>query len=177
MKRISKQGWLVTMVIVLALLNIGLMGMVWFGRPSIQNYKYKRIKTNKHGVEHYLERQLKLNRSQRSDYRLLRNKHFEKIKATNKQIDIWKGKMYALIGKGKEAEVDSLAMLIGNLEGKIELMTFRHFEEFRMVCTPNQRPTFDSLIKHVAKGKHKIKRKRLRKSKQKRKKKVIHPKE
>lgn len=60
----------------------------------------------------------------------------------------------ALFDLTKETSVSDSAVIlladsIAKLQKGVEINTFRHFKETRQICTPEQMPKYDSLMKKI----------------------------
>lgn len=137
MKDTNKYKILWAAIGVLLLLNIGLL--VWITFFSNGNLAQpKRL---------FLEAELKFDEKQTEVYRKLRHEHAQQMRSLRESVRAMKEAYYADL---KETiSDDSLKARANRIESKMveaDVITFRHFQEVRQMCTPAQQKHFDEVV-------------------------------
>jgi hypothetical protein len=82
--------------------------------------------------------------------RKLENKHFDSKRKIIDEIRSTKRKVYTLISKKYKREtLDSLFSVMNSNQYQNELMTFKYFEEIRLLVPKNKQIELDEFINHV----------------------------
>ena len=139
----SKNKILLIAVAILLLTNISMLVFFLMGPP----------KKGMHGgreamMTEFLQKEIGFTPQQIQQYDTLSKQHREKMKA-----------MFEEAGKNKENQLKQLAASdfsdssINNIAGQsiekqklLEISMFEHLRDVRSICTPEQRPKFDSLV-------------------------------
>ena len=123
---------------VLLLLNIGLL--VWIAFFSNANpLQPKRL---------FLETELKFDDKQTVGYRKLRQEHAKKMRSMREKVKTMKEAYYKDLSLPNILD-DSLYARANRIEKEIveaDVITFRHFQQVRQMCTPAQQVHFDEVI-------------------------------
>lgn len=141
----KKQRFLVGIIIVLVLLNVIVLGSIWFGKePPPMNFRDK-------GISRF-EEKLGLSTGQIDSFHQLREIHFVEMNRITNDLKSTKKQLLTLL---ESDAVDSLAReekinRLVELHRQIEEEQFKHFSDTRKLCTPQQQIKFDSLIQKVA---------------------------
>lgn len=137
MKENNKYKILWAAIAVLLLLNIGLL--VWIAFFSNGNFAQpKRL---------FLETELKFDEKQAEVYRKLRHEHAQQMRSLRESVKEMKEAYYADLDKS--ISEDSLRVRANQIESKMadaDVITFRHFQQVRQMCTPSQQKYFDEVI-------------------------------
>jgi hypothetical protein len=137
MKENDKYKILWVAIGVLSLLNVGLL--VWISFFS-----------NKLPVQPkllFLETELKFDGNQAETYRNLRQEHAQQMRSLRENVKEMKEAFYADLDK--PILDDSLKARTKKIESKMaeaDVITFRHFQQVRQMCTPAQQKHFDEVI-------------------------------
>ncbi len=138
MKDINKYKILWAAIVVLLFLNIGLL--VWISFFSNGNLAQpKRL---------FLETELKFDEKQTEVYRKLRQEHAQQMRIMRDEVKALKEAYYKDLSVTNISE-DSLRARANRIETKMaetDVMTFRHFQQVRQMCTPTQQKHFDEVI-------------------------------
>ncbi len=122
---------------VLFLLNVGLLVWISFFSNKLPAQP-KRL---------FLETELKFNGNQAETYRNLRQEHAQQMRSLRENVKEMKEAFYADLGK--PILDDSLKVRAQKIESKMaeaDVITFRHFQQVRQMCTPTQQKHFDEVI-------------------------------
>lgn len=137
MKENDKYKILWAAVGLLLLLNVGLL--VWISFFSIKHpIQPKRL---------YLETELKFDGKQAETYRNLRQEHAQQMRSLRENVKEMKEAFYADLGK--QILDDTLKARANQIESKMaeaDVITFKHFQQVRQMCTPAQQKHFDEVI-------------------------------
>lgn len=134
---------LVAMVGVLILLNLTLVGFIYFkNNQSCLNPEFGR------GRGDYLIEKLEFTPEQIAKFEILRADHHQTVMPLNKEIMEQKKQFFALINEPKvdSLKVDSLSKVITETHRKVDIVTFYHFKKIRGICTAEQQVKFQNLI-------------------------------
>lgn len=78
--------------------------------------------------------------------------HKSEIRESDGQIRELKNKLYAtLISDGQESMKDSLINEISKVQTHIEQIHYKHFQDIKKLCKPEQQKAFDTLCNDLAK--------------------------
>ncbi|ASZ11589.1 periplasmic heavy metal sensor [Chitinophaga pendula] len=142
----AKNRILIIMVVILLLTNLlMLFFFVWLKPGSRHDGRGKR------GVAIFLEEQVGFTEDQMKSYQELREQHWGRMKPVLGDIRTTKERFYNLLARAAvpDSVLQQAADSIGRRQSAIDLLTFQHFREVRALCTPEQRPRFDSLVHQV----------------------------
>lgn len=138
MKDTNKYKILWAAIVVLLLLNIGLL--VWIAFFLNGNLAQpKRL---------FLETELKFDEKQTDVYRKLRQEHAQQMRTMRDEVKAMKEAYYKDLSVTNIPE-DSLRVRANRIEtkmGETDIITFRHFQQVRQMCTPAQQKHFDEVI-------------------------------
>ncbi|MFY7910173.1 MAG: Spy/CpxP family protein refolding chaperone [Emticicia sp.] len=137
MKENSKYKILWVAVGVLLLLNVGLLVWISFFSNSLPAQP-KRL---------FLETELKFDEKQTETYRTLRHEHAQQMRSLRERVKEMKEAYYADLDKS--ISDDSLRTRANQIESKMaeaDVITFKHFQQVRQMCTPAQQRHFDEVI-------------------------------
>ncbi|GAB2611229.1 hypothetical protein GCM10027035_04530 [Emticicia sediminis] len=138
MKENNKYKILWAAIAVLLLLNIGLL--VWIAFFSNGNLAQpKRL---------FLETELKFDEKQTEVYRKLRHEHAQQMRNMREEVKAMKEAYYKDLAQTNVSE-DTLHARAERMESKMaeaDVITFRHFQQVRQMCTPAQQKHFDEVI-------------------------------
>ena len=136
MKTINK-NWL-WVIGGLLLLNVSLLAFIWIKKPD-------------HKPPPFLEEKLAFTADQQQQFEKLRNSHMREMDRLRKDIDALRDELYGTSGSSDE-KVREITTQLGNKKAEGDLLTYRHFQEVRAICTPEQQQEFDKLINEIVRG-------------------------
>jgi Spy/CpxP family protein refolding chaperone len=138
-----------TAFILLAILNITLLGMLWW-----QGTSEPLQRGGHHNRQLIFTRQLSLNESQTASFGKLRREHFLKVEAEMQAIGLLKNQLIeeSLQERPDTKKIEAIALGIGSRQSAIEQKMARYFHELAKVCTPEQRDSLKIVLERVAKG-------------------------
>jgi len=141
--------WIV-LVAILVIVNLTIMSFIWFGGNNIRNQH----PPLKNGVaEGYILKELNFDSTQKAAFFELKNQHHESIHLIKEQIKIAKESFFNLLKDTTttEASIMTASDRISQLEKQIEIKTFHHFQQLRVICNADQKKKFDNIISQVVK--------------------------
>jgi periplasmic protein CpxP/Spy len=155
MKYIATNKWVWVFTAVLLIANI--VSLLFFWKNNQHN---KGDKLPQGQVFEFVSTQLNFTQSQRDAYKLLRDEHQAEAKKLRDSIKFYTEKMYEFI-KTPTVTDSSLKVVNSNVaafQQQINIVTFKHFQKVRLLCTTPQQVKFDSIIKEVVNRMDKPKR-------------------
>jgi periplasmic protein CpxP/Spy len=84
-------------------------------------------------------------------FRQLKQTNWAEAKGKMDQIRELKSKLFDLTKQSNlsDSAINILADSIGSLQKQVEINSFHHFKATRDICTPQQQPLYDSLMKKI----------------------------
>ena len=146
MNNISKNRVLIIIIVLLLLTNIFLIAYYsFFNKKRGPNPK------GKDGFVLALKKEVGFDEKQLNEFSQLKETYWTTARKKMDDIRRIKG---ALLNLTKQTEVqdsvvENYADSIAMLQKQVEIESFRHFQKSRAICTPNQLPAYDSLMKKV----------------------------
>lgn len=104
-----------------------------------------------HKERDFLTNKLKYTEHQKTKFISLDHIHRASMMRLDQQIRKHKEVMFNSFSNSTK-NIDSLAALIGELEGKKEVEVFHFFKSVRKICTKKQQAKFDEIITEALKG-------------------------
>lgn len=136
---------LVIVVIALIAANCVLMCTLWY-----RNYSSKTPPPMGNAFD-YLSTALKLTPAQISQYKVLRDQHFNFTSKVNNELHLERDSFFDNLSNpsANPAQVNQLEARILNHQQMLDTATFYHFRKLRAILTPNQQEEFDGVIQNV----------------------------
>lgn len=143
----SKYKTLIAIIILLLLTNIAVLAYFMLSHKKKPDNRDK----GRGGFEAVLQKEVGFNDDQVAQFKLLKETHWAKAKAQMDQLKAVKLSMYDLtkLENTPDSQVNQLADSIASLQKQIEINSFQHFRATRKICTPQQQPAYDSLMKKL----------------------------
>lgn len=145
MNSTTRNRALIFVIILLLITNIALLAYTFILS------KHGPEERKKDGFTNALRKEVGFSDGQIKQFNALKEKSWAAAKADMEHIRKIKQNLFDLT---KETAVSDSAVIvladsIANLQKKVEINTFRHFKETRQICTPEQMPRYDSLMKKI----------------------------
>ncbi|MRG45387.1 periplasmic heavy metal sensor [Chitinophaga sp. SYP-B3965] len=139
------------LLVFLLLTNIGMLVFFVYTKPEPP--KKGNDKDNKGGeMLQLLEKQVGFTPEQLAKYKSLKEVHWNTVKPYFGEMRTAKDNFFKLISTAvPDSVINAAADTIAAKQKKIDVTTFRYFQELRAVCTPQQQPAFDSVVSQVVK--------------------------
>lgn len=138
------------LVLVLLLTNILLLVFFVWKKPEPRP-AFK--KDSRGDVMQILEKEVGFDSVQMDQYKKLKDQHWDKMRPYFGEMRSAKNNFYKLLNQSAvpDSVVNRYADSIAAKQKQMDLQTFRHFQQVKAICTPEQQPRFDSLVQQVIK--------------------------
>lgn len=135
----KKYGWIIGILVVM---NIVLLGIVWFGKPPHSGGQELRK---------FVEQNLKFTEEQSKQYDVLISEHRKRINEIDEQTKEAKQALFQLVNESADTVKEkALTEQLAKLAVEKELVTLNHFRKVRnSICTAEQKVLLDKLISEV----------------------------
>ena len=152
----KRYKWLVFIISVLLVANVVLLYML----VSEEKKPGEPKKTEKPQQKHpygrtgeMLEKEVGFSKEQLERYTKLREAHWNTMGPLFEKMRNSKDSFYQLlrVPELSDSALKNAATAIGNAQLAIDLQTFKHFNEVKALCLPEQREKFDAFIEDVIK--------------------------
>lgn len=138
------------MVILLAVLNIGLIGFMWMHKGRGEHAGPPKTERRGHAPGARIIRDLNLNEKQIAQFEKLKQEHHEAVMKLQESSRTLRDSLFErLKSVPNAADVSALADSIAAKQKAIELVTFDHFSKLRALCGTEQQKKFDGIIDDV----------------------------
>ena len=146
MKPNKKYKALVGFIILLILIDVILLIFFILRQSPSEKEVHSR---DQNGMATVLEKEVGFNQDQVAQYLQLRSEQRASGKPLFDSLRKAKESFYALLGQTSTADtlINSYAEKIAATQKQLDLQMFNYFQEVRKLCTPQQIPQFDSVIK------------------------------
>lgn len=151
MNYIRNNKVLLIIIAALLLVNIGLLYFkVW---KKVDAHKSTSVRRPQGGISSLLEKEVGFSKEQLAQYDQLRNKHFESLKPYFDDVRIAKDSLYRLISREQvhDSVIELYAEQVSENQKAVELKMFNYLKTIAALCTPEQRPKYDSLVQRLVK--------------------------
>ncbi len=139
----NKNNFLLSIILLLAICNVALLFFL--------------LKKPKERLDHdrpknIIIEKLHFDQNQIVDYQKMIDQHRIDVKKNDSKILELKNELYQLLLEDKpSAKSDSIALEIGKIQQEIETIHFRHFQDIKKLCKPEQVGDFQALAKDLTK--------------------------
>jgi len=142
---------LLLIISVLLLANIGLLYFFVFNKPS-HTSKVNPVDMRKKAIEK-VKSEVGLSDAQTALYDSLRTRQFETMGPLFQDLTRSKEEFFSLIYQPNVSDsvLNSYASLIGEKQMALDISTFHYFQSIKALCTEEQKPKMDSVIKQIVK--------------------------
>ena len=132
-------SWLIALLVVA---NITTLAFFWIGH-------FKNQKEN--SPKEFLSKNLNFSKSQKNAYFILAKEHNESAKIIRDQIKNDKESLFQLLKSDtiNDSVRNDKALKVSMSIQALDILTFEHFRKVRAICTEEQKPQFDELIKKM----------------------------
>jgi Spy/CpxP family protein refolding chaperone len=142
----SNKRWLAIAIALLLVANVVTLILLWS-----KSGKGKEDNPPQGPVFEYVVKELQLDQQQQDAYAKLRTEHQQGQRMISDSMRKVKDAFFALL---KDVNTpDSLVAMnarkAADMETQLELLTFKHFQKVRAICTPDQQQKFDKIIEEV----------------------------
>lgn len=147
METIKKYKVLVSIIIFLLVTNFALL--IFFMASTTDNGR--RRDHNEKGIYNSLQEEVGFTKNQLDQYQLLRTQQRKNVKPLFDEVRKVKDNFYDLLylENVPDSLINAGAASIAKTQKELDLQMFNYFRNIRNICTPGQKPWFDSSIKKV----------------------------
>ena len=146
METIKKNRSLIGIIIFLLVSNIGML--IFF--LVLGNGTRKDHPPHKDIIATFLKNDMGFTQQQMDQYDKIHKDHMDKMKPFFDSVHSSKDNFYNLLNVNEpDSVVNKAAAVIGENQMSLDLKMFKHLQNVRNLCTPDQLPKFDSLFKNV----------------------------
>ena len=140
----TKNNLLTWLVVILILANLAVITLFWMAHHRRQQ---RAVGT----PQEFLVKQLGLNEKQQQQLHQLASEHHMQSEKIRGKIKDARDHFFDLLKQSNvtdSAKLEAAAPVADNLK-QLDLLTFEHFRQVRMLCTPDQQKKFDEIINEV----------------------------
>jgi len=138
----KKETLLTVAVVALLLLNFGTLGYLLLMRP--------RPHAGREGMklDQEIIKTLQLDDNQQKTFAGLKNAHHQQILNSDREYHDALTRFFSLVKNDtvEQAQYDSLMTAVLDIQKSRAAITFKHFEDLKNLCGPEQRKNFDQLL-------------------------------
>ncbi|UZJ41017.1 periplasmic heavy metal sensor [Prosthecochloris sp. SCSIO W1101] len=157
---LSSKRFISITLAILIVLNLALLGTLWWQNVKAPTKNEKAVKTIKDTKKQsFFEKELNLTDEQSKEFNALRQQHFQGTLPALVTISSLKRKLIheAIKAEPDTLEIKALAERIGSLQAVLEYRLAWHFNGLSNVCSPEQRDTLQSVLEKVTAKPYKLK--------------------
>ncbi len=147
MSTIVKNKWLIAVIILLLLANIGTLVFFWLNRPGANK------PPQQDAAAEYIIRETGFDKQQEAQYRKLIEEHQSQVRQIRDSIRVAKDRFFKLVEQDNTSDSlkEALAKQASDLTATLDLTTLHHFEQVKAICRPDQLKKFESIIGEAVK--------------------------
>ena len=147
----SRSRRLIVIIVILLLANIGILA--FFLRPKSEPGKSADAPRGGYGMAETLKREVGLDSLQMKELMHLREEHWKKMKPLFEDLQQTKNDFYILLKTPEtpDSVINTAATHIAERQKAVDLQVFQHFRSSRLVCRPDQRAKYDSVVQIIIK--------------------------
>ena len=147
MSYFSRNKWWALAFMLLIALNVATLATFWLVREKNAPSR----SGSRAGVTDFLVKELGLDSAQKRKLVLLREEHQQKIMGIRKGNREAKDALFNLLRQpdAPDSTVENAAKNAAAFNVQVDLLTFRHFQQVRGLCTETQKKKFDQVIQEV----------------------------
>ena len=151
MMRPPRQRWLLVLVAILLLTNIATLSIYWFKKPDHDGGPGRDPGNREKRMGQFMVDQMKFDSTQEAAYWKMRDSMLIIQKPVMDSIRNSKKRFFDLLNQPDATDSMLIAHTneIADLQKKLDLATFRHFQKVRSICHPDQFQKFDTVIKEI----------------------------
>jgi Spy/CpxP family protein refolding chaperone len=151
MMKPPRQRWLLVLVAILLLTNIATLSIYWIKKPDHDGGPGRDPGNREKKMGQFMVDQMKFDATQEASYWKLRDSMIAIQKPVMDSIRSSKKRFFDLLNQPDATDSMLIAHTnqIADLQKKLDLVTFRHFQKVRSICRPDQLQKFDTVIKEI----------------------------
>lgn len=151
MNRPPRQKWLLVLVAILLLTNIATLSIYWFKKSAHEGGPGRFSGNREKRMGQFMVDQMKFDANQQATYWKLRDSIMAIQRPVMDSIRSAKKSFFDLLNQTEATDsmLTARSNEIADLQKKLDLVTFRHFQKVRAICRPDQLQKFDTVIKEI----------------------------
>ncbi len=142
------KNWL---IILLLLLNIITMSVIWMKTSKEREFAPSKEDKNRPESVSLMKEVLNLDDAQTKQLEKLRSDKLDLSKKYNDSLSVLKKQLSDELFKSKSSQkiINEKTKMIGELQSKVELVRFNHFNQLLAICTPEQKEKLKPIIQEL----------------------------
>jgi Spy/CpxP family protein refolding chaperone len=151
MIRPPRQRWLLVLVAILLLTNIATLSIYWFKKPNHEGGPGHDPGNRDKRMGQFMVDQMKFDATQEAAYWKLRDSMIASQRPVVDSMRNAKKRFFDLLNQSNTTDSALIARSneIADLQKRLDQATFRHFQNVRALCRPDQLQKFDTVIKEI----------------------------
>jgi periplasmic protein CpxP/Spy len=151
MMKPPRQRWLLVLVAILLLTNIATLSIYWFKKPDHDGGLGHEPGNHEKRMGQFMVDQMKFDATQEAAYWKLRDTMIATQRPVVDSMRDAKKQFFDLLNQSGATDSALIARSnkIADLQKRLDLATFRHFQHVRAICRPDQLQKFDTVIKEI----------------------------
>jgi protein CpxP len=153
MIRPPRQRWLLVLVAILLLTNIATLSIYWLKKPDRDGGPGRNTnpREREKRMGQFMVDQMKFDAAQEAAYWKMRDSMMSIQKPVMDSIRSSKKRFFDLLNQPNASDSTLIARSneIADLQKKLDIATFRHFQKVRSICRTDQLEKFDTVIKEI----------------------------
>jgi protein CpxP len=151
MIRPPRQRWLLVLVAILLLTNIATLSIYWLKKPDHDGGPGRNPGEREKRMGQFMVDQMKFDAAQEAAYWKMRDSMMSIQKPVMDSIRSSKKRFFDLLNQpdATDSLLTARSNEIADLQKKLDIVTFRHFQKVRSICHPDQLEKFDTVIKEI----------------------------
>jgi periplasmic protein CpxP/Spy len=151
MNRPPRQRWLLVLVAILLLTNIATLSIYWFKKPGREGGPGRDPGSREKRMGQFMVDQMKFDANQEATYWKLRDSIIVIQKPVMDSLRNAKKRFFDLLNEqdASDSLLTARSNEIADMQKRLDLVTFRHFQKVRAICRPDQLQKFDTVIKEI----------------------------
>lgn len=151
MMKPPRQRWLLVLVAILLLTNIATLSIYWFKKPNHEGGPGHEPGNREKRMGQFMVDQMKFDATQEAAYWKLRDSMIATQRPVVDSMRDAKKNFFDLLNQSDatDSALITRSNEIAGLQKRLDLATFRHFQNVRAICRPDQLQKFDTVIKEI----------------------------
>lgn len=151
MTKFPRQKWLLLLVAILLVTNLITLSVFWSKKTQDEHRPDQNGGDRQRRMGQFMVNELKLDKEQEAVYWKLRDTLVSQQKPLMDSIRNTKKRFFDLLKDPTPGNsiLDSQMNEVANLQKKLDLVTFQHFQQVRALCKPEQVLKFDTVVKEI----------------------------
>ena len=153
MTKFPRQKWLTLLVVILLLTNIITLAFFWSMKPPHHDFPPNSAKPGERErrMGMFMVNEMKFDKQQENTYWKLRDSMIAHQRPLMDSIRNAKKAFFDLlkVPSPSDSAVTAANGHVAELQQQLDMLTFRHFQQVRTLCKPEQLQKFDTVIKEI----------------------------